>query len=829
MSPDTAGRRRPHVRAIGFSAGLVLLALAAAPGAALAAGGPAGMPSPEISAEAAKAAAGSGRAPSLAEILTATETLEVSERSMRRRMADGTRIEVLAAEIEAVQSAFPKADRLLTDASVDMVEYYDLVDLAIATRASDRRLTAATEALVARAQAFDTDLDRLARYETESAMWLQAARARNAPPAVLDRIQAIPRRSGALARDLRADRDRTLQVLDRATQLRGEVRALLAEASDRRTQLEVRMQAARGEPIWRIAERPEAISRVKRFVRTEIALGVRHLRENATRLLAIVVAAFLLSYWLIRGLRGRLTLEAEPDRYTRLTVNLFQAPMAAALVLSLLALVWLGPAGPTIYYPVLISIGVIPALLLVRAALRPRVPVLPYVLAGAMIPSALLGALIDPLPLASRLFLIGQCVAVAIALGVDLRRGYLGQVLPTQSPRLVRGVVRGIGALLALAVAASIMGEVGASRILRNAVLGSLVLVPIIAIAAHLVDGLIVGLMQTRAARSLRIIRLQPSSVRRAIRTVLVTAGLLAWAAFLLLGLGVLGEAANLAERVVGADIEIGAASISMAGVLTGLAVLLGTYVLVKVLRLVLEVEVLPRLNLREGIPFAVSAVTRYALLTGGVVLAMAAMGIDLSKVTLLAGAVGVGIGFGLQTVINNFVSGLLLLMERPIRIGDAVRMDDLEGEVRRIGVRSSTIRTFDGAEVIVPNSDLISRTVTNWTLSDRKRRLQIDVGVAYGTEPEDVVQLLEAAAREVKEVMVTPEPRAWVTGFGDSSLNFRLHAWVDDWARGLAGQSALRMAIARKLKEAGIEIPFPQHDIHIRSASGPPVAPMRP
>ena len=237
----------------------------------------------------------------------------------------------------------------------------------------------------------------------------------------------------------------------------------------------------------------------------------------------------------------------------------------------------------------------------------------------------------------------------------------------------------------------------------------------------------------------------------------------------------------------------------------------------------------LPRLDLREGIPFAVSAVTRYALVFGGVVLAMAAMGIDLTKVTLLAGAVGVGIGFGLQTVVNNFVSGLLLLVERPIKIGDAIQVGDIEGEVRRIGVRSSTIRTSAGAEMIVPNSDLISRAVANWTLSDRKRRLQIDIGVAYGTEPEEMVRLLETAAREVKDVTDTPMPRAWFTGFGDSALNFRLDAWVDDLTRGLAVQSALRMAIAKKLREAGVEIPFPQHDIHIRSASGPPAGPGAP
>jgi small-conductance mechanosensitive channel len=215
--------------------------------------------------------------------------------------------------------------------------------------------------------------------------------------------------------------------------------------------------------------------------------------------------------------------------------------------------------------------------------------------------------------------------------------------------------------------------------------------------------------------------------------------------------------------------------------------------------------------------------VTRYLLVSAGFLLAIAAMGIDLTKVTVLAGALGVGIGFGLQGVVNNFVSGLILLMERPVNVGNVVQMGPLHGTIRRIGVRSSTIQTFQGAEVIVPNADLISKEVTNWTLSDRRRRLEIDIGVAYGSEPEQVVKVLEAAAREVAEVAAEPPPFAWCTGFGDSSIGFRLNAWIDDYARGIANESALRMAIVRKLRDAAIEIPFPQRDIHIRTAPAGP------
>jgi potassium-dependent mechanosensitive channel len=234
--------------------------------------------------------------------------------------------------------------------------------------------------------------------------------------------------------------------------------------------------------------------------------------------------------------------------------------------------------------------------------------------------------------------------------------------------------------------------------------------------------------------------------------------------------------------------------------------VLAGTYVLVKILRLLLDIELLPRLRLEHGVSFAVSAVIRYGFITAGVVLAMAALGIDLTKVTLLAGAIGVGVGLGLQGVVNNFVSGLILLVERPISAGDAVQIGDSVGVVKSIGVRASMIRTSEGAEVIVPNADLISKPVTNWTLSDRKRMVEIDVCVAGETGPDIVVRLLETAAAEVEGISARPAPRARLNELS-ANRTYRLYVWIDDVDRGVEVKSALRMAIAKKFSEARVEI----------------------
>jgi small-conductance mechanosensitive channel len=200
-----------------------------------------------------------------------------------------------------------------------------------------------------------------------------------------------------------------------------------------------------------------------------------------------------------------------------------------------------------------------------------------------------------------------------------------------------------------------------------------------------------------------------------------------------------------------------------------------------------------------------------------GVALALAALGIDMAKITLLAGALSVGIGFGLQNVINNFVSGLILIVERPIGVGDVIEWGSHSGTITRIGIRSSTVRTGQGAEILVPNGDLVSKEVVNWTRSDRQRRYDIDVGVALDSEPEHVMRLLAEAAGEVPEIMKTPPPRVVFKGFGETSLNFTLLAWVATVDEGLQAQNALRVAMLKKLEGAGIA-PFSQRDLEIRT-----------
>jgi small-conductance mechanosensitive channel len=199
-------------------------------------------------------------------------------------------------------------------------------------------------------------------------------------------------------------------------------------------------------------------------------------------------------------------------------------------------------------------------------------------------------------------------------------------------------------------------------------------------------------------------------------------------------------------------------------------------------------------------------------------IIAVAALGFEISQFAILAGAVGLGVGFGLQNIINNFISGIILLFERPVKIGDMIQIGDQQGSLNRIGLRASVLRKVDGSDVIVPNSHLISEEVVNWTMSDQRRRIDISIGVAYGTDPRAVIELLTKSVVGMEYVLTDPGPRTLFVGFGDTSIDFEVRAWTDNTDEWVQLRSNMVTAIYDALNEAGIEIPYPQRDFHLRS-----------
>lgn len=270
--------------------------------------------------------------------------------------------------------------------------------------------------------------------------------------------------------------------------------------------------------------------------------------------------------------------------------------------------------------------------------------------------------------------------------------------------------------------------------------------------------------------------------------------------------------------------ISIGSYTFSLADVILAFVVLFGVIALTRVIRSLLENRLLPQTSMDIGVRTAVSSGVGYIGVLIAILMALSTLGIDLTKLALIAGALSVGIGFGLQNIVNNFVSGLVLLFERPIKIGDWVVVGNLEGKVKQINVRSTEIETFSRASVIIPNSDLLQTAVVNWTHKSAFGRVEIPIGVGYGSDIEQVEALLIECAQEQQEVLSWPSSFVYFLGFGDSSLDFQLYAYVDNIERRMRISSAIRKCIMKKFREAGIEIPFPQRVVTLHQE--PPAKP---
>ena len=328
----------------------------------------------------------------------------------------------------------------------------------------------------------------------------------------------------------------------------------------------------------------------------------------------------------------------------------------------------------------------------------------------------------------------------------------------------------------------------------------------LIVLAARVVveDVLTIGLTHGPLVRLHAVVRYRALIERRARRVMDVLAGAL-WIWLVLDRFELLQPVRSALQSVLGAELRVGQLDLALSRVVGFALVVIGVYLGTRLIVTFLEEDVYSRMTLPRGVSYALSTLTRYGLLLVGFLLALGTLGLDLTRITVLLSALGLGIGFGLQQIMNNFVSGLILLFERPVKVGDSIQLGDLGGDVLRIGMRSSTLRTPQGAEVIVPNSKIIEEKVTNWTLSDRRRRIDLDVGVTGDNDPEEIIALLLEVARRDPRVNDIPAPSALLIRFGETSADFQLRVWTDDadWTR---LRSDLAVALQRALRAVRVQ-----------------------
>ena len=613
------------------------------------------------------------------------------------------------------------------------------------------------------------------------------------PPSIIQSAKSIVQRLENTSSLLQNARNEVLLTLSQAIFLQEISNAAQQKIANVLVNQHLEYLTLEKRPIWALDNSPKG--GIWQELNSAWKLLSAYANQHLAFLLTFSIVSFIFNFFIFRLGVHKAVLPVQ---------TAYGRPYSACLLILLMALGWLSPNPPALFYEVLVLIAPIPAArLLDRALARP----IPLTLYGIAISTVFISIrhFVEDGNVIDRVLLIIQSLFIAFAFMADLKNGHLIKAIPKSNPSLIRFVTWLIGVMSFLTIIGALIGFRGPLSILRLDVGGILGIAMVYGATSLACFGCVLALLGSPILSWLNCARNKDPDLLRSIRLSLVIATV--WGV-LMVSVGALDLAPFLTaalQRFMASTFKIGSISIDAHAIVSALVVIVATYVITNVTSFILNSELMPRLSMRPGSKFAIVTITRWIMVIVGIVLSMGALGLDMSKVTLVAGALSVGIGFGLQNVVNNFVSGLILIIERPVGVGDVIEWGSQSGTVTRIGIRSSTVRTRQGAEILVPNGELVSKEVVNWTRSDRRRRYDIAITVNAGSSPEKVIQLIQEAAESVPEIMKTPAPQVIFKGFDDSSQNYMLLAWVGAIEVGAQAQNDLQIAVLKKLEEAGI------------------------
>jgi potassium efflux system protein len=663
--------------------------------------------------------------------------------------------------------------------------------------------------------------DQIQTLEAQQTEWLATwSQIRQSPGigAIVERIKQQLDKIRAAKSDAQEQLNVVLTVQNQVSQQDQQISEIFLRVRQARELERGRLLEPDGSPLWKARDSQA----VEQDFGTSFRRSFDRSFTNAkgflsTHILAMFIFAMLYLLALLGVFKFRLNVaHAARPEVPNEVLQLLDRPFSLALLVALIGTGQYIASAPIGVAFVFYLLYLVPVLRLLVLLTESRLRIFLYVLAAFY---ALGGVyLLIQLPSFFRRELYALLVLAAlVSFGWLARPSRIGPLMSQN--RKVRIYLIGIRAglvLMAASLVANVVGYVSLAQVLGlSALVGTFV-------AAALICGvrvltLILGsVLHTSWARAL--LEMRTDAVERWGGRLLGLVASLLWLKTMMRLLtiyeGAMGALSDLLQRPIGFD----RLHFTLGGALSVALILLIGYSLANAFTFLLRKVVLPKLPLDRGVPYAISTIAYYVLLLLVAGAALSAAGVELNKFTVLTGALGVGLGFGLQNIVNNFVSGLILLFERPIHVGDTVDVGGLVGMVRRIGARSSTILTLQGAEVIMPNSNLISNQVINWTLSSQWRRVDVPVGIAYGTDPERVIKLLVGVAESHPGVLLDRPPMAFFLGFGESAMKFELRFWCGQQDTWFQLQSDVTVAVATALSEAGIEIPFPQRDIRVRS-----------
>ena len=735
----------------------------------------------------------------LAEVPTEAETALARVRDIQNDLAADRTSENVSQQIPALTREIDARMR----ETRNIVGQRPTVEILGTLRAEWQRLrrevSAFNSELSGRATDLERDLDEIDQLQSLWTETLNAATSSNAPPEVVRRIAEVVGEIAQARQAVVKDRATTLTTQTRLATQDARITDALTLITRARQRTLSRLFTRDSPPIWGNHVRsPQDIQAesLTSFSTQWRALGAYLQRQLGRALLGmaifLVVAAILV--WARRHARSL----AADSRATFPESQVFEMPLAAALLVTFLLGRWIFPEAPRLMWAVLGALALIPSVVILRRVVRSDFSAVLYALIAFYMLDRL-RTVAAAVPTVPRWVFAAEMLGATIFLIWFMRsirrspESTAGQVARMNLYRTAAGV-----ALCAsvLALIGNVFGYLTLANLIGNALLASAYFAVILRGLVEVLTAIVGLLFTLRPFSLLQVIRRNESLLRRRVRFLLQWIAAFLWFAVLLNQLLIREWLFGAIRAALTAELKIGSLSISAGDLIAFVLTVWASFLISRFVRFLLVEDVYPRVHLKRGLPYAISNTVHYLIVFIGFLVAVAALGFDMTKVTILVGAFSVGVGFGLQNVFNNFISGLILLFERPISIGDIIQIGDASGVVERIGIRASIIRKTNGSEVIVPNGQLISDRLTNWTLSNRQHAVELPVAVAQGNDPNRVREILEGTAAAHPLVAKEPPPQALVTNFGPDSIIFELRAWTDRGDQWMQIRSELAIAV---------------------------------
>ena len=675
--------------------------------------------------------------------------------------------------------------------------------------------------LTQRAMQLQASLGRLADLQKMWNQTLDSARATQAPEGILQQISAVLPAIEAAQITMQTQRSGMLELQGRVGKELALCGTALAEISQAQQTAVGGLGGRERLPIWtaeRWAQAPTAgFARLHEVAEDPWAEIEQYLRDPSRGMpvhLGFLVLLSVLFFAMRRQVR-RWT----PGEDSPVMTIVSERPYAAALLASLLIASSPTSPAPATIRTLFEAFAMAPIIRLMKPAVDRRLVIGLYTLgvffALDMVRHALAGLTLLDQGMVALEALAGMAVlGWSLAFG-SLRKSLSGETGLTRH-RALRLAASFVFVILSAGLVTGVLGYVPVGRLLVSCVLIGGALALALSASVKILCAVAAFGLRVWPLRLLHMVRDHRDLLERRTHRVLAWLAVVAWLVRVLDYVGLLEPTLSFGMALLAVKLERGSISVSVEDVLAFVLTVWAAYLLSAFIRFVLQEDVYPRKNVPHGMAYAASRLLHYSILALGLVVGIGVLGVDLTKVTVLVGAFGVGLGFGLQDVVNNFVCGMILLFERPIHVGDMIEIGNLLGEVRRIGIRASTVRTAQGADIVMPNSQFITANVTNWTLSDRLRRIDLPVGVNYSAPPQKVIGVLEAVALAHPKILRNPQPQVLFLGFGDSSINFELRAWTDQFSDWFNIRSELAVAVYDAVNAAGMSFPFPQREVRL-------------